>query len=88
MNDVHIYSASPQRATKYIDNCSEHTFTFENGPMTSIPTACCYRWMWAKDCVAQVFYDGTYFYCADGKGCKMEKIAYRVRPLKSQRDRK
>lgn len=73
MDELHIYSARLQPATKYIDDVTEHMFVFKNNPRRQMICHKCLRRRWAKNLVVQVYYDGTYVWCKDKENCKREK---------------
>ena len=73
MNNLHIYTARFQPATKYTDNCAGETFVFTNPPKKLFYVECCRRFRRAENCVVQAYYDHTSFWCAPGKGCKSKR---------------
>src|SRR5437773_2141952 len=79
MSAIHVYCANDQPATRYFVDMS----TLENGVIKpngfwsrararhQLYARCCKRRRYAKNLVAHVYYDGTWFYCRKGKGCKV-----------------
>ncbi len=74
MTKVHVYRAKDQPATK-------HYYDLQIGDRverfwTTLPdqaccfTRCCKRKRHAKNLVVHVYYDGMWFYCRPGTGCK------------------
>lgn len=58
MNNLHIYTSEMKPATSFWE------------PEVLIYPDCCKKKRPAKDCTFQEYYDGTYVWCAPGKGCK------------------
>ena len=67
---THIFTADMQPATRYFDCYAEPPFRFRIHPRHLLPAWCCRKRRWAKYLRAQVFYDGTLFWCAPGHGCR------------------
>lgn len=71
---LHIYTANLQLATKYIDNTFEQPYEYTNKPNRLIYARCCGKKRPAKNLVVQCYYADTPYWCAEGKGCKSEKL--------------
>ena len=71
---LHIYTANHQPAIKYIDNTFEQPYEYTNKPNCLIYARCCAKKRPAKNLVVQCYYADTLHWCADGKGCKSEKL--------------
>ena len=68
---LHIYRAKLQPATRFVDDCDGiHRFTSIYHARRQLPAFCCGKRRWASHLLAAVYYDGTYFYCQKGTGCK------------------
>lgn len=75
---VHIYRAKGQPATRHWIDLStivggkvkRRGFWSKHKPRELLPAMCCRRKRIAANLVAHVYYDGTWFYCRDGKGCR------------------
>jgi hypothetical protein len=72
MPEIHIYSASTQPATRFVDRCGEKPIWFRYKPHTIFFTECCLAWRWAKYVRVQVYYDGLRRWCVEGRGCKQK----------------
>lgn len=71
----HIYRAKDQSATRYAIALLKRNHWVKNPPNRLLSTSCCkvrgkLAWRPAKNLIAHVYYDGTYFFCRKGKGCK------------------
>lgn len=73
--EVHIYRAARQPATRFTVFIGDHTFIVQHRRRTLIQCFSCRRRRRAANLFAQVYYDGTYFYCKPGKGCKADRSA-------------
>jgi hypothetical protein len=71
---IHLYTRSHQQATRFItvlgDLKRPMRFWTRNPPHRTVPTSCCRKQRWAKNCTVQVYYDMVPFWCKPGKGCK------------------
>ena len=67
---LHIYQAKGQPAIHYIDYNTGMKCTVANPPKMLLPTACCRKKRRASNLTAHVYYDGIWFYCIEGKGCR------------------
>ena len=67
---IHVYRASDQKATRYRETFGDKTFIVTNPPRRCFPCKKCKRMRYARNLVVHVYYDGTYYFCAPGKGCK------------------
>lgn len=68
---LHVYRANGQPATRFfieLDNGRKLWTNFK--PRTQLPAMCCKQKRIAANLVAHVYYDGTWFYCRPGCGCK------------------
>ena len=81
MGDIHIYRASDQPATRWVDNHTDREIVFTLKPNRLVWCYNCNRRRPAKNCIVHSYYDATYFFCATGKGCKSE------REIKAKRSR-
>lgn len=71
MTAVHIYRARPQPATKFVVPVTdEQSLTIVHSPGQLLLAHCCKRRRRARNLEAQAYYDGNYYFCVDGKGCK------------------
>ena len=59
-----------QPATRFKDRNGFAEMWFRFKPRHLCMTRCCHRPRWAKYLRVQVYYDGLYFWCSDGHGCK------------------
>ena len=76
---LHIYQAEDQPATRYWVDLS----TMKNGRVKRDgfwvrcksralrPCSKCCKKRWACNMIAHVYYDGAYFFCKRGKGCRV-----------------
>lgn len=72
---VHIFTAPNQDATSYdVEFMDGRSTTFYNNPRRLIRCFSCNELRWVKNMVAQVFYDGTRFYCKGG--CNIDQTVY------------
>lgn len=74
MTEVHIYRAEREPATRFNAGRpigQEHFIEYKPNHLLTCRT--CLRRRPAKNLIAQVYYDGTYFFCAKGKGCNSPK---------------
>lgn len=76
---LHIYTASIQPATSYVDDCGGVIFRGGFLPEKKIYARCCGKKRSAKNCVVQCFYDGMNIWCAEGSGCKHPQAIARKR---------
>ncbi len=68
---VHVYRARDQPATRYrVELAVGHSITIRTRRLSRLHTMCCKRVRIAGNCVAHVYYDGVYFFCRKGCGCK------------------
>jgi hypothetical protein len=67
---LHIYTTHCQPATRYEDHNIDPPHTFTHPGNSLVWCHCCEKRRPAKNAVVQVYYDGMYFWCAPGKGCK------------------
>lgn len=68
---VHIYRAASQPATRFLVDFGDdlrHWFTYRKRSL--VWCMCCKRKRWAANAVVQVYYDGNYYFCRKGHGCK------------------
>jgi hypothetical protein len=74
MSNVHIFVASKQPATRWVDYNIDppHTITWPANLL--LWCRCCFKKRPAKNCVVQNYYDALYVWCAEGKGCKDPKV--------------
>lgn len=71
---LHVYRVKAQPATRYTIDLGVHgQHTFEIKPRAPIWTHCCKRRRYARNLVVHVYYDGNYFFCVPGHGCKRGK---------------
>ena len=67
---LHIFRARDQPATRYKVDFGNFSTTIQNRRRTQIWARCCKRKRWATYLVAHVYYDGIWYYCRRGRGCK------------------
>lgn len=65
----HLFSASHQPATSWVDNSCDPPIKFEYSPMMRLRCYGCRKLRQAQNLTVQVFYDSVRFWCAKG-GCK------------------
>lgn len=70
MTRVHVHRAKDQPATRYVVELGDHRFTVINRRRTMLPCFRCRRKRRAANLFVHAYYDGTYFFCKPGKGCK------------------
>lgn len=68
MTDVQIFTAKTQPATHY--SLGSGYVWMGNPKRRQLRCDKCGKRRWASHLVAQVYYDRTYFWCAQGHGCK------------------
>lgn len=74
MNNLHIYPAKHQLATRFVDRCGPKPMWFRLPPLKLLRCYNCEQIRRAKNCVVQVYYDGLIIWCAPGHGCKDPKV--------------
>lgn len=74
MGDLHIYRASMQPATCWVDNNGPEPFEVRWPAHSLLWCLCCHQKRLAKNCVVQAYYDCVMCWCAPGKGCKDPKV--------------
>ena len=67
--NVHIYTASAQPATDWVDHNSDAPIHGGYAPDAMIYTLCCGKRRRADECVVHCFYDHLHIVCAPDKGC-------------------
>lgn len=67
---LHIFRARDQRATRYIDDVMGVNHYVTNPANRLFWAYCCDKRRPAKNLTVHVYYDGTYYFCAAGTGCK------------------
>ena len=67
---IHIYSASLQLATAFVDDCGEVEMRSGYAPDKMIFCDSCDECWPASQMIVQCYYDGRRFWCANGHGCK------------------
>jgi hypothetical protein len=83
--NVHIYVAPKQDATHYVlDVGPTHIMHFRNSPRRQMQCFNCGERRYARNLVAQAYFDGTYFFCKDKELCEdlrrgLPKAARRAR---------
>ena len=74
---VHIYTRDHQPATRFVTviytGKKDMRFWTRNPAHRTVPTSCCRKQRWAKNCTVQVYYDMVPFWCRPGKGCRKKK---------------
>jgi hypothetical protein len=71
---LHVYTARVQRATHYIDDVLPNVrFRVRHKPRELLWCQKCRKRRWAKYLTVQVYYDATFFWCADGHGCSRKE---------------
>lgn len=69
-NNLHLYAAPWQPATRFVDRGSGKPHWTRFTPRTLLACYGCGYRRWAKNLRVQVFYDAWRFYCRPGKGCQ------------------
>lgn len=70
MTEVHVYSATKQNATRYTVALLDHVFIVQNRRRCRIRCCRCKKLRWAAYLHVQVYYDGSYYSCKPGRGCR------------------
>jgi hypothetical protein len=74
VSNVHIYRAKDQPATRFkvvLDMPSgTRTMWLKNADRCPIRCFKCRKRRWAVNMIVHVYYDGSYYFCRKGKGCK------------------
>lgn len=73
MDSIHIYTATLQPATRFVDRSLGKPMWFRCNPRKVYWTDCCLQRRWAKYVLVQVYYDCTRRWCVAGHGCKVKK---------------
>jgi len=83
---LQVYTAPTQPATHWTDTHCGKAVEMRLRPRKLIYTRCCHKRRIAKNCVVQSYYDGLYFWCAPGKGCKNPRVlaAKRTREFRNR----
>ena len=72
--NIHIWRAKTQPATRFVVDVStpdqEFRYTQRYRRRKLLPCFKCKKMRWAAYLIAHVYYDGTYFFCRPGRGCK------------------
>ncbi len=71
---IHIFRAKDQPATRHVVDFGDPDLRFVVRFRRRTRLWCnrCKKRRWAAYLVAHVYYDGTWFYCKDGRGCWKE----------------
>lgn len=67
---VHLYRATHQRATHYRVELGKRGVWLNNPARRPLATVCCRKRRIAANLNVQVYYDGCYFSCRPGTGCR------------------
>lgn len=67
---VHVYWREHQPATRFVVEAGEHRHTFQYRRRATAQASCCGKRRWLAYLTVQVYYDGHYYWCRDGRGCK------------------
>ena len=68
---LHIFTVRKQPATRYhLDPLGDGGFWIRHAKRCQIRTVCCRKLRWAQNLFAQPYYDGTYYSCRPGCGCR------------------
>ncbi len=67
---VHIYRSVHQSATRFRVELDGRRITIRNPGRRPIRTVCCRKRRIAANLNVQVYYDGCYFSCRPGTGCR------------------
>ena len=71
-SNLHIYTAPRQPATRYlVDFGSAGRHFIRNKPRALARCRKCQKLRRCENLVVQAYYDCTYYWCAPGKGCKV-----------------
>ena len=70
MANVHIFRARSQPATRFKTDFGSFIAWTRYKHRTQLWASCCKRRRYAQNLFAHDYYDGTWFYCRPGKGCK------------------
>ena len=73
MNNLHIYTARFQPATKYTDDCAGETFVFLPRRRSCF-VGCCRRFRRAENCVVRHAYDHIFIWCARTGSGKSKRV--------------
>lgn len=66
----HLFAAKAQPATLIVDDTFDPPKVWQNPPRALARCGNCNRRRWLAHMVAQAYYDGVRFWCADGHGCR------------------
>lgn len=70
MPNVHVHRAEDQPATKYVIWLDENKVNVTNPRRRVFYCFRCSRPRIAANLIVHVYYDGIYYFCKPGKGCK------------------
>jgi hypothetical protein len=71
---IHIYRARDQPATRQVIELGDgRPWIFRLRPHQRVQCFTCRRLRLAKNAIAHVYYDGTYYFCRDREDCKRHK---------------
>ena len=70
---VHLYRATPQRATRYRVQLDATSIIIRNPKRRPLQTVCCRKRRIAGNLNVQVYYDGHYYSCRPGTGCRKRR---------------
>lgn len=68
--NLHVYKAATQPATRFRVHVGDRSFTVKHADRARLPCSRCRRRRWGVNLIARAYYDGTWFTCKPGKGCK------------------
>lgn len=71
---LHIYRATGQPATRFVDDVSGKRFVVRNPPRRLFSARCCNTRRWAKYLYVQVYYDSLMMWCRYPHGCHREHL--------------
>jgi len=75
---IHVYRAKDQPATRFVVWLDmpkgRKKLIITNRRRKILFCSTCKQKRWAGNLTAHVYYDGTYYFCKPGKGCKQRHV--------------
>lgn len=70
--ELHIYRADDQPATRFKIDVSDaiRPHWVQQRKRKQLPAFCCGKLRYAANLIVHVYYDGIYYFCKKGRGCK------------------
>lgn len=67
---IHVYTKAMQPATRYLIDAVDPPMVITTKPGVRIRTMCCRKKRIAANLQVRAYYDGCWYWCVPGKGCK------------------